>query len=327
MSHEITATRAQARTTGAPQLTGLQAISAGDLRWLLVSSLFLIALVALSEYMIQGRAPSLLSPILPISQFLRLPLGLVYVLLAPGYAISAALFPRRGDIDGIERAGLSLGLSVAWLSLLVLILDRLPWGLSLWPILLGLLASVGLFVAVALFRRAMLPVEVGYTPGRWRPQHWWRGQTSTERRLYLFCVLTLLLAGFAIAWLVLVPSPDEFTTEFYILGREGLAENYPRQAAPGEILSVTMGIANHQQEATTYHVQVWAVDPWDGREEIVERVGPLSLARGETVEQPLRWQMPWPGQDQQVEFRLYDDRQASGDKPYRLLRLWLSVTD
>ena len=33
----------------------------------------------------------------------RIPLGLAMVLFLPGYALIAALFPRKDDIDGIER--------------------------------------------------------------------------------------------------------------------------------------------------------------------------------------------------------------------------------
>ena len=43
----------------------------------------------------------------------RIPLGLLMVLFVPGYALIAALFPRKDDLDGIERLALSFGLSIA----------------------------------------------------------------------------------------------------------------------------------------------------------------------------------------------------------------------
>ena len=43
----------------------------------------------------------------------RIPLGLVMVLFVPGYSLIAALFPRKNDLDGIERVALSFGLSIA----------------------------------------------------------------------------------------------------------------------------------------------------------------------------------------------------------------------
>ena len=39
----------------------------------------------------------------------RIPLGLAMVLFVPGYVFIAALFPRKTDLEGLERAALSFG--------------------------------------------------------------------------------------------------------------------------------------------------------------------------------------------------------------------------
>ena len=44
---------------------------------------------------------------------LRILLGGPFVLFFPGYTMVAALFPGRDDLEGLERLGLSLGLSIA----------------------------------------------------------------------------------------------------------------------------------------------------------------------------------------------------------------------
>ncbi|MCB0238602.1 MAG: DUF1616 domain-containing protein, partial [Anaerolineae bacterium] len=115
-----------------------------DFRLALIGAGVLVLLIALAQW-------------LWFLQPLRLALGLAYVLFVPGYCLTAALFPREDDIDGIERLGLSLGLSVAWVPVLALILDRLPWGLRLWPIVVGELLSMAIFAAIALWRRSRLP--------------------------------------------------------------------------------------------------------------------------------------------------------------------------
>ncbi len=59
---------------------------------------------------------------------LRQVLGLIFVLFLPGYAATAALFPENDQIDGIERAALSFGLSIAIVPLIGLALNFTPWG-------------------------------------------------------------------------------------------------------------------------------------------------------------------------------------------------------
>ena len=300
-------------------------LPAADFALALFGALLLALLVAPGE---SGRLQALPAALHALMQAPRLLLGFAYVLFVPGYWLTAALFPAATDLDGVERAGLSLGLSVAWVPLLALALDRLPWGLRLWPILLGEVVSVLLFGAVALWRRARLPAAAAYAaPFGWRPRRWWRALSSPEKRIYQMCAAALLAAGLAAAWVLLVPTPGELMTEFYILGAEGLVEKYPRQAAPGRPRTVTAGIHNLEREATTYWVEVWAVDPWSGRREQVGAAGPFLLRRGETVEQPLSWAMPWPGEDQMVAFYLFIAPEGDPAEPYRRLRLWLDVAE
>lgn len=256
----------------------------------------------------------------------RLALGLAYVLYVPGYCLTAALFPRTDELDSIERAGLSLGLSVAWVPVLALLLNWLPWGLTLGPILAGQLASTAAFAATAIWRRERLPAGEALAPDMgWRPKPWWRSLPGLDRKIYLLCAGALLVAGLAAGWIFLGSSPDEFMTEFYILGSGSLAEDYPREATVGEDLSVTMGIANRERGDMTYRMEVWAVDPWDDRRELVNSGGPFSLSPGELLEQTITWQMPWPGEDLLTEFRLFTEGQEDAE-PYRYLQLWLDVS-
>lgn len=256
--------------------------------------------------------------------FIRLILGLAYVLYVPGYCITAVLFPRADDLDGIERNGLSLGLSVAWVPVLALILNWL-WDLSLIPVMLGLLASIVVFSGAAVWRRERLPAGEAFAPSMaWRPRPWWRELPTLDRRVYLLSAGALLVAALAAAWIFLIPSPDEFMTEFYILGRGGLAEDYPRVAAVGEPLRVTMGIVNREREPMVYRVEVWAVDPWNDERRLVNEIGPFSLMPGEAIQQEITWRMPWAGDDLITDFNLYTEGQE-GVEPYRLLRLWLNV--
>ena len=87
----------------------------------------------------------------------RVLLGLLLVLFLPGYSLVAALFPRKDDLDGIERIALSFGLSIAVVPLIGLALNYTPLGIRLVPVLLGLSLFTVLLAVVAGVRRVWMP--------------------------------------------------------------------------------------------------------------------------------------------------------------------------
>nr|WP_243687988.1 DUF1616 domain-containing protein [Methanobacterium formicicum] len=91
--------------------------------------------------------------------FIRTILGVLLVLFIPGYSLIAALFPKWGDLDGIERAALSFGLSIAVTPLIGLALNYTPWGIRLDPILVSLTIFTLAMVTIAFLRRRRLPDE------------------------------------------------------------------------------------------------------------------------------------------------------------------------
>jgi len=65
-------------------------------------------------------------------------LGSLFVLFLSGYTLIEALFPKRGDLDAIERLALSIGLSLAITPLIGLLLNYTPWGIRPDPIIISL---------------------------------------------------------------------------------------------------------------------------------------------------------------------------------------------
>ena len=108
-----------------------------DYAWIFISGWVLWLLITFEQW---------LSFLLP----LRIALAFLFVLVLPGYCLTIALFPAEEDIDGYERAGLSLGFSVASVPILALVLSWLPGGLSLQPILYGEFILILLFSLVGL---------------------------------------------------------------------------------------------------------------------------------------------------------------------------------
>jgi uncharacterized membrane protein len=274
--------------------------------FILVVGLILVALIAAGVEGLPAPVP-----------MVRLLLGLGYILLVPGYALQAALFPRRDDLDGPERLALSFGLSVVVVPPMALLLDALPWGIRTWPIV----AVETLFTAgcagVALWRRGRL-AEARFRPEvefGWR--RWWAEQDRAQRRLFALLGVALLLFAVGAAAIIVSPKPGEKLTEFYILGPEGLAENYPRQAVVGQSITVTIGVANHEGVAVEYAIKVF-----DSVQRIAQ-AGPLVLQPEETEERSIAFAPVELGEDVKVEFFLYRDGSA---EPYRSLWLWLEVT-
>ncbi len=91
--------------------------------------------------------------------YIRHVLGLVFVLWLPGYSFIRALFPTRlpiktgkKELDSIERVALSIGMSLAIVPLVGLLLNYTPWGITITPITLSLMALTIIFSTTAIIR-------------------------------------------------------------------------------------------------------------------------------------------------------------------------------
>ena len=85
---------------------------------------------------------------------IRIMVGFPLVLFLPGYSLICALFPKKNEMDGIERIALSIGLSIAVVVIIGLVLNYTPWGIRLGPILLAISSFALILVAVTAARRA-----------------------------------------------------------------------------------------------------------------------------------------------------------------------------
>ncbi|MGB9901837.1 DUF1616 domain-containing protein [Methanothrix sp.] len=75
------------------------------------------------------------------------------VLIIPGYALSVALFPRKDDLDPIERLVMSLGLNISLVCMLAVGIDAL--GMSLWNsrLIIHIASATAVFMIVSMLRR------------------------------------------------------------------------------------------------------------------------------------------------------------------------------
>ena len=88
--------------------------------------------------------------VIPLA-YARYILGSIFVLWLPGYTFTKALFPEK-ELDSVERAALSIGISLALAPIIGLLLNYTPWGVRLISITLSLLALTLTFASVAIVR-------------------------------------------------------------------------------------------------------------------------------------------------------------------------------
>jgi len=85
--------------------------------------------------------------------YLRYALGSIFVLYLPGYSLIEALYPKKEDLEGLERLTLSIGLSLALVPLVGLMLNYTPWGIRLEPILISLAILTFMLALLAALRK------------------------------------------------------------------------------------------------------------------------------------------------------------------------------
>ena len=264
---------------------------------------------------------SLLAAILiPIVMFttgpLRIGLSVVFLLFFPGYVLITAFFPKKDDLGGIPRLALSFVLSAAICALIGFTLNFTIWGISLYPVLISLGSFTFIALVIAFYRRARLPKDERF---KFRLRVKFQNLTGTRGLdkaligiLIILVVGTLGVLGYTIAY----PREDEKFTEFYIISSAGTGLEYPSELMVGEQGQVTVGIVNHEQQVTTYRVEV------DIGEEMVAKIDGITLASGDKLEELVTFTPTQAGQAQTINFNLFKD---NGDIHYRQLQLIINV--
>ncbi len=165
--------------------------------------------------------------------------------------------------------------------------------------------------------------------------------TSGFDKLVSWVLLIAVVAAIGLTiFLTQLPPREEPFTEFYLLGNDGIAEDYLYDLRAGRGEPVIIGVTNHEGVATSYVVEVWAA-----RETILPtnrtqvnsmtQIGTVrvELLDAQTYEQP--YQVSVSDKDaNKVEFLLFKadavppasvsgaDRVAAA---YRNVNLWIAV--
>jgi len=143
---------------------------------------------------------------------------------------------------------------------------------------------------------------------------------STRLNKTLTIVLAVIILGTIgyFSYVITVPQGQEPFTEFYILGSEGKAHNYPKQLKVGEEVSLTLGIINQEKKTTSYHVEIRIAGATSNT------LKPIVLERDEKFEQLVSFTPETSGDNQTVEFLLYKQGQTAA---YESLLLWVAIEE
>jgi len=258
------------------------------------------------------------------TSWIRTVLGLPMVLFFPGYALIAALFPKKDDLDGIERTALSFGLSIAVVPLLGLALNYTPWGIRLVPVLVTISIFTLVMCLVAIIRRTKLPEgDVFVVPfttilQSLREEIFSKPGSRVDRILTVILVISIIAAVVMVVYVIVTPKQGEKFTEFYILGPGGMADDYPTHFVLGESGTVIVGVVNHEYRVVNFSLMLKLDN------ETLQGPEPIMLAHNETWEQEVTFAPDKAGYDMKLQFLIY--KEDNYTVPYRDLHLWVNVS-
>lgn len=141
------------------------------------------------------------------------------------------------------------------------------------------------------------------------------------RDVFTALLVVSVVAGLVgVVYVALTPQQAADTyTEFYILGSEGNASDYPTNLTVDERAAVTVGVVNHEQQRMRYTIIV-------GSNERALTTRTITVDKGQKWERPVSYSIGQPGRTR-VRFLLYRGSVSSLEtRPYRELRLWTNVS-
>lgn len=296
---------------------------------------------------------------------LRAVVGSLFVLVVPGYVLTAVFFPESDDaqptgpdvssegsflprlgggFDHAERLTFAVALSVVTVPLFGLVLNFSPWAISGTNLLLSMSVAVLIGVGLAAVRRFDLPREErfrvpydrwtdGLRSGDWTPE------TTLGAVVLVVAVLSVVVATGSVTYAVAGPDDGMAFTEFYLLGGnetgDRVADDYPTEFRQGEEQSLVVGVANHEHRPVDYTVVVQlrrypagnnSTDPVE-----VRRLTTLEMSvdDNETVHRRHALSPSTSGDRLQVRYLLYKGDPPADPAPanaYRQLGFWVNAT-
>lgn len=243
-------------------------------------------------------------------------LGVPFLLFSPGFTLLAALSPKRGPMGNTERLILSFVLSIAVTAFLGLGLNYTGFGITA----ISVAVTVSLFIYLA---SVIAWIRISFLPYEDRAVLDFRVNIKTRGAGPMDTILTGIMIVIVVATLTstiyyaAASKETERFTQFYLSEANGTGSYYPDEMSIGDTGEVKLSIANHEGALVSYRVRVYVEDT------MTDEIGPLVLGDGEEWQGLARFSPRQPGEDQEVEFRLFRD---GNSRPYlESLYIWVDV--
>lgn len=253
-------------------------------------------------------------------------IGAAMLFFIPGYSILSMLFPVINASSLKERIAFSVGFSVALSFLAALVLstyysyaglDSIIFSLSLITIPCALISylrrpkiDMSDSEAINFEKKLIHDIKAFFLMINGRNERFITGCMT----IFLICLI------FTTAYIIIVPHQGETFTEFYILGPEGKATDYPLFFDTDEEKVIIIGIANHEYRSVNYDLKV-ILNNSNNFSQIYE--DQISLGHNQTIEKSVLLKPDQRGDNIRLEFQLYIDGNIS--TPYRELYTWISA--
>jgi uncharacterized membrane protein len=283
----------------------------------------------------------------------------VVVVLLPGYALVAALFPRGPlgpdeppgrpaervrRLDGFERLVLSTAAGLLVTPLVGIAVDFSPFGFFETPVVASVTGFVLVTSAVATVRRRRVPATERYVPHRRWLRSLGRVRTGQPRSApavvtVAVAVAVVVAAGGVFAVVGTAETGERFTElSLLVESDDGLlvAGSYPSAVEVGEEVGVVVAVENREQRRQTYTLVPRlerVVERSDDTRvvgfEAFERVG-VTVPEGRTERRELRVRPTTTGENLRLSVLLYrgtPPEEPTATNAYRRTHVWLNVTD
>jgi len=293
------------------------------------------------------------------SQLLHAVVGVPLLLFLPGYVVVAAAFPESADaatsdqpfdpspadpaatVDGVERAALAFGMSVALLPVVALAIALSPFSLSRSPIVAAFVGLICVGAVVAALRRARLAPDRRYRVpvARWVADL--RGGLFGTDRWYgglvnAVLIVSVLVATATMGYALAMPQDGESYSSLALLTENDSgdveAAGYPTNFTAGESAELVVSVENNEGTETNYTVVavVQRVDPTAEGVRVLEqreldRID-ATVAPGETWQRTHEVAPELVGEDLRLQYYLYRGdvpETVNDDTAYR--RAYLSI--